>query len=69
MWDKIKSALKWIGAALLTIVGILLGKKLYDMLKPKPTEVNGSIVNPNKKEDLKEADRIKADRESLEKDI
>jgi len=69
MWEKIKSALKWIGAALLAIVGVIVGKKIYDMLKPKSVEVHGSIVNPNKKEDLKEADRVKSDREQLEKDI
>lgn len=70
MWEKVKTGAKIAAAAVLAVLAFLFGRKLWALFHGGIVkEVGGKIENPNRKDDLTEADRVKKDREALSKDI
>lgn len=70
MWEKVKTGAKIAVAFLLALVAFLLGRKLWGFFHGGVVkEVGGKIENPNRKADQSEADRVRADREALSKNI
>lgn len=70
LWQKIWTGIKIAGAFALVVLAFIFGRKLWGLFHGGIVkETDGRIENPNKEKDRSEADRVKADREQLGKDI